>query len=204
MERLQEQMRLREQVIKQKERVRSRWAANKKHLRQERFQTDSSTGHWNNNQNQQKQPCVLGSCPRKVTHQQPFHNPPHCLVLEHPPEIQPLPSQQHQYQVVVPPLQPPWQQAPPTRGNPSGRAAELQHNQPHQRGTDRVVLQGMDQVPDQMNQQYSIDEVWRGRKKKCEPRTSDGPVPTKIRVVKHLSPVVSTVIPMNTSYNYYL
>ncbi|XP_058615549.1 uncharacterized protein rbm33b isoform X6 [Onychostoma macrolepis] len=197
MERLQEQMRLREQVIKQKERMRSRRAANKKHLQQERFQTDSSTGHWNNNQNQQKQPCVLGSCPRKVTHQQPFHNPPHCLVLERQKnpekksrnEIQPLPSQQHQYQVVVPPLQPPWQQAPLTRGNPSGHAAELQHNQPHQRGTDRVVLQGMEQVPDQMNQQYSIDEVWRGHKRKCEPRTSDGPVPTKIRVVKHLSPV---------------
>ncbi len=138
MERLQEQMRLREQVIKQKERMRSRRAANKKHLRQERFQTDSSTGHWTNNQNQQKQPCVLGSCPRKVTHQQPFHNPPHCLVLERHPEIQPLPSQQHQYQVVVP-----LQQAPPTRGNPSGRAAELQHNQPHQRGTESVALQGM-------------------------------------------------------------
>ncbi len=189
MERLQEQMRLREQVIKQKERMRSRRAANKKHLRQERFQTDSSTGHWSNNRNQQKQPCILGSCPRKVTHQQPFHNPPHCLVLERHPEIQPLPSQQHQYQVVVPP----WQQAPPTRGNPSGRAAELQHNQPHQRGTESVALQGMEQVPDQMNQQYIIDEVWRGRKK-CEPRTSDGPVPTKTRVVKHLSPVVSTVL----------
>ncbi|XP_016338313.1 uncharacterized protein LOC107686025 isoform X9 [Sinocyclocheilus anshuiensis] len=191
MERLREQMRLREQVIKQKERMRSRRAANKKHLWQERFQIDSSTGHWNNNQNQQTQPCVLGSCPRKVTHQQPFHNPPHCLVLERHPEIQPLPSEQHQhqYQVVVPPLQPPWQQAPPTQGNPSGRAAGLQHNQPHQRGTDRVVLQGMEQVPDQMNQLYSIDEVWRGRKRKCEPRTSDRPVPTKIRVVKHLSPV---------------
>ncbi|XP_042574308.1 uncharacterized protein LOC109105917 isoform X2 [Cyprinus carpio] len=189
MERLREQMRLREQVIKQKERMRSRWAANKKHLRQERFQTDSSTGHWNNNQNQQTQPCVLGSCPWKVTHQQPFHDPPHCLFLERHPEIQPLPSQQHQYQVVVPPLQPPWQQAPLTQGNPSGHAAELQHYQSHQRGTDRVVLQGMGQVPDQMNQQYSIDEVWRGHKSKCELRTSYGPVPTKIRVVKHLNPV---------------
>ncbi|XP_043079988.1 RNA-binding protein 33 [Puntigrus tetrazona] len=189
MEKLQEQMRLREQVIKQKELMRSRRAANKKHLRQERFQTDSSTGNWNNNLNQQKQPCVLGSCPRKVTHQQPFHNPPHSLVLERLPEIQPLLSQQHQDQVVMPPLQPPWQQALPTRGNPSGRAAELQHNQPHQRGTDRVVLEGTEQVPDQMNQQYRVDEVWRGLKKKCETRTFDGPVPTKIRVVKQLSPV---------------
>ncbi|XP_052403952.1 uncharacterized protein rbm33b isoform X3 [Carassius gibelio] len=188
MERLREQMRLREQVIKQKERMRSRRTANKKHLRQERFQTDSSTGHWNNNQNQQTQPCVLGSCPRKVTHQQPFHNPPWCLVLERHPEIQPLPSQQQQYQVVVPSFPSSWQQAPPTQGTPSGRA-ELQRNQHHQRGTGRLVLQGMEQVLDQMNQQYSIDEVWRGHKRKCEQRTSDGPVPTKIRVVKHLSPV---------------
>ncbi|XP_042630455.1 uncharacterized protein LOC109111682 isoform X2 [Cyprinus carpio] len=191
MERLQEQMRLREQVIKQKERMRSRRAVNKKHLRQEHFQTDSSTVHWNKNQNQQKQPCILGSCPQKVTHLQPFHNPPHCLVLERHPEYQPLPSLQHQYQVLVPPLQPPWQQAP--RGNPS----ELQHNQSHQWGAERVVFQGMEQVRDQMNQQYSTEEahaagpqeVWRGRKRMCEQRTSDGPVPTKIRVVKHISPV---------------
>ncbi|KAK2900930.1 hypothetical protein Q8A67_009045 [Cirrhinus molitorella] len=193
MEKLQEQMRLREQVIKQKERMRSMRAANKQHLRQERFQTDSSTGHWNNDQNQQQQPCVLGSCPRKVTHQQPHH----CLILEHHPEFQPLASQQHQHQVLVPPLQPPWQQALPAQGNPSGHAAELQHNQSHQWGTDWVVLQGMEQVPNQMNQQHSIEEahtagpqeVWRGRKRMCEPRTSDSPVPTKIRVVKHLCPV---------------
>ncbi|XP_050952341.1 uncharacterized protein rbm33b isoform X4 [Labeo rohita] len=193
MKKLQEQMQLREQVIKQKKRMRSMRVANKKHLRQECFQTDSSTGHWNNDQNQHKQPCVLGSCPRKVTHQQPHH----CLVLEHHPEFKPLASQQHQYQVLAPPLQPPWQQAPPARGNPSGRAAELQHNQPHQWGTDRVVLQGMEQIPDQMSQQYSTEEaqaagpqeVWQRGKRMLEQRTSDGPVPTKIRVVKHFSPV---------------
>lgn len=202
-QRLQKQMRLREQVIKHKEWMRSMRAINKKHLLLERFQTDSSTGHWNNNQNQQKQPCILNSFPRKVSHQQPFHNPPRCHVPERQPEFQSLPSQQHQYQLLAPALQPPWQRAPPARGNPSGRAAEMQHNQPHQRGTDRVMLQGMEQIPNQMNQQYSNDEahaadpqvVRQGGKRILEQRTSEGPVPTKITVVKHFSPGVSTVLP---------
>lgn len=197
-QKLQEQMRLREQVIKHKERMRSMRAINKKHLRLERFQTDSSTGHWNKNQNQQKQPCILNPCPQKVTHQQPFRNPPRCLILEGHPEFQPLPPQQHQYQILVPTLQPSWQRAQPARGNP-GRAAEMQHNQPHQWGSDRVVLQGMEQIPNQMNQQYSNDEahaadpqvVRRGGKRILEQRTSEGPVPAKLTVVKHFSPGMS-------------
>ncbi|KAK7163127.1 hypothetical protein R3I93_007234 [Phoxinus phoxinus] len=194
-QRLLKQMRLREQVIKHKEWRRSMRAINKKHLLLERFQTDSSTGHWNNNQNQQKQPCILNYCPRKVSHQQPFHNPPRCLVPERQPEFQSLPPQQHQYPLLAPALQPPWQRAPPARGNPS----EMQHNQPHQRGTDRVMLQGMEQIPNQMNQLHSNDEahaadaqvVWQGGKRILEQRTSEGPVPTKITVVKHFSPGMS-------------
>ncbi|XP_077085631.1 uncharacterized protein rbm33b isoform X2 [Siphateles boraxobius] len=198
-QRLQKQMRLREQVIKHKEWGRSMRAINKKHLLLERFQTDSSTGQWNNNQNLQKQPCILNSHPRKVSHQQPFHNPPRCLVPECQPRFQSLPPQQHQYQLLAPALQPPWQHAPPARGNPSGRAAEMQRNQPHQRGTDRVMLKGMEQIPNQMNQQYSNDEahaadpqvVRQGGKRILELRTSEGPVPTKITVVKHFSPGMS-------------
>ncbi|CAM4591941.1 unnamed protein product [Leuciscus chuanchicus] len=198
-QRLQKQMRLREQVIKHKEWMRSMRAINKKHLLLERLQTDSSTGHWNNNQNQQKQPCILNSCPRKVSHQQPFHNPPRCLVPERQPEFQSLPPQQNQYQLLAPALQPPWQRAPPARGNPSSRATEMQHNQPHQRGTDRVTLQGMEQIPNQMNQHYSNDEahaadpqvVRQGGKRILEQTTSEGPVPTKITVVKHFSPGVN-------------
>ncbi|KAK9979357.1 hypothetical protein ABG768_012788 [Culter alburnus] len=194
-QRLQEQMRLRAQVIKHKERMRSMRAINKKHLLLERFQTDSSTGHWNN-QNQQKQPCILRSCPQKVTHQQLFSNPPRCLALEHQPELYSLPPQQHQYQLLVPALQPPWQRAPLAGGNPSGLSAEMQHNQPHQWGTDRVVLQGMEQIPNQMNQQYSNDEahaagrqaVWRGGKRMLEQRTSERPVSTKMAVVRQFSP----------------
>lgn len=206
-QRLQEQMRLRAQVIKHKERMRSMRAINKKHLLLERFQTDSSTGHWNN-QNQQKQPCILRSCPQKVTHQQLFSNPPRCLALEHQPELYSLPPQQHQYQLLVPALQPPWQRAPLAGGNLSGLSAEMQHNQPHQWGTDRVVLQGMEQIPNQMNQQYSNDEahaagrqaVWRGGKRMLEQRTSERPVSTKMAVVRQFSPGVSTVL----SHEYHL
>lgn len=206
-QRLQEQMRLREQVIKHKEWMRAMQALNRKHMRLERFQTDSSAGHWNNNQNQQKQPCVLSSCPQKVTHQQPFNNPSR-LISERKPEFHSLPPQQHQHQLLVPALQPPWQRAPLAGGNPSGLAAEMQHNQPHQWGTDRVVLQGMEQIPNQMNQQYRNEEahaadrqaVRRGCKRMLEQRTSERPVPTKITVVRHFSPGVSTVLP----HEYYL
>ncbi|KAG1969858.1 RNA-binding protein 33 [Pimephales promelas] len=196
-QRLKKQKRLREQVIKHKEWMRSIRAINNRRLLLESFQTNSSTGHWNNYQNQQKQPCIMNSCPQKVSHQQPFHHRPRCLVPKHQPESQSLPPQQHQYHLLA--LQPPWQRAPPAPGNPPGCAAEVLHNQPHQHGTDRVMLQGMEQIPNQMNQQYSNDEahaadpqVVRQRGMRIlEQRTSEGPVSTNITVVKHFSPGMS-------------
>jgi len=59
-----------------------------------------------------------------------------------------------------------------------------------------------------MNQQYSNDEahaadpqVVRQRGMRIlEQRTSEGPVPTNITVVKHFSPGVSTVLPHELSH----
>lgn len=191
MQKLEEQMHLRRQVIKHKERMRSLQAANKRHRQLEHFQTDLSTGHWNNNQNQQKPHCFLSSYPTNAMRRQHFYNPHDCLVLQCHPQWHPRPPQQQMYQILVPALQPPCHRAPLAQGNPS----EMRYNQARQSGTGRVVLQEMEQVADQMSLQYSIEEarvaglqdVQPGRKRMLEQRISDGPVPAKSRVVQHFN-----------------
>ncbi|XP_073782848.1 uncharacterized protein rbm33b isoform X21 [Danio rerio] len=120
MQKLEEQMHLRRQVIKHKERMRSLRAANKRRLRLEHFQTDLSTAHcWNNNQNQQKPPCFLSSYPTNAMPQQHFYNPHDCLVLQCHPQLHPRPPQQQMYQILVPAFQPPCHQALSAQGTPA-------------------------------------------------------------------------------------
>ncbi|XP_068070169.1 uncharacterized protein rbm33b isoform X6 [Danio rerio] len=192
MQKLEEQMHLRRQVIKHKERMRSLRAANKRRLRLEHFQTDLSTAHcWNNNQNQQKPPCFLSSYPTNAMPQQHFYNPHDCLVLQCHPQLHPRPPQQQMYQILVPAFQPPCHQALSAQGTP----AEVQYNQACHSGTGRVVLQKMEQFADHMSLQYSIDEarfaglqdVQPGRKRMIEQRISDGPVPAKSKVVQYFT-----------------